>query len=136
MKIEVKYDMLSDSYYIDLPDADAVRIAAACQDQASESPDSETELVLVEAIQSYRMRYCVEVPKGKSAYALDSVTMHEATELSQLALEEQIISSRVIDKQEFHRICSEDNDYTGSWSKEYKEDAFITPWEPEESKED
>ena len=35
----------------------------------------ETEWVLVETMHSFRMRYMVEVPKGKSEYALDTVVM-------------------------------------------------------------
>ena len=43
----------------------------------------ETEWVLVECVSTFRMRYMVEVPKDKSEYALDTVTMNEAKEFSQ-----------------------------------------------------
>jgi hypothetical protein len=42
-----------------------------------------TEFVLVECVSTFRMRYVVEVPEGKSEYALDTVVMNEANEFSQ-----------------------------------------------------
>ena len=86
----------------------------------------ETELVLVECIQQYRMRYVVEVPVGKSEWALDTVTMEEATEFSQLDLGETIVSHRVVSKDDVLELCDEDNDYCSSWDTEKKFEVFVT----------
>lgn len=80
----------------------------------------EKELVLVECISTFRMRYVVEVPKGKKEWALDTVVMNEAEELSQEHLGEQIVSHRVIDEAEYIRIFNEDNDYLKSWDDKHK----------------
>ena len=86
----------------------------------------ETELVLVECIQQYRMRYVVEVPIGKSEWALDTVTMEEAVEFSQLNLGETIVSHRVVSNDEVVQLCDEDNDYCSSWDTEKKFEVFVT----------
>jgi hypothetical protein len=86
----------------------------------------EKELVLVEAISTFRMRYVVEVPKGKKEWALDTVTCNDAEELSQEHIGEQIVSHRVIDKDEYLRIFHEDNEYLNSWDEEFKLSRFIT----------
>ena len=78
--------------------------------------DTDMEWVLVEAVQSYRMRYLVEVPKGKKEWAEDTVVMQEAKEFSQLDIGESILSSRVISYDEALALCKEDNDYISSWS--------------------
>lgn len=91
----------------------------------------ETELVLVECISTFRMRYVVEVPKGKDEWALDTVTMHEANELSQEHLGETIVSHRVISEDEYFKVFNKDNDYLKSWTDEQKKE-FITRWRPEE----
>ena len=88
--------------------------------------DMETELVLVECIQTYRMRYMVEVPVGRAGWALDTVSCDEAKEFSQLSLGETIVSHRVVSKEEVLKICDEDNDYCHSWTDEQKFDAFVT----------
>lgn len=94
-------------------------------------PDNvETELVLVECISTYRMRYVVEVPKGKAEWALDTVTMEDAKEFSQRWLGETITSHRVIEHSEFIDLCKEDNDYLSHWAPEKMEDTFITRWVP------
>lgn len=80
----------------------------------------EKELVLVECVSTFRMRYVVEVPKGKKEWALDTVVMNEAEEMSQEHLGEQIVSHRVIDEKEFLRVFDEDNDYLRSWTPEQK----------------
>lgn len=71
----------------------------------------EKELVLVECINQFRIRYLVEVPKGKQEWALDTVTMNEAKEFSQEHLTETIISSRIISEQDALVLCKQDNDY-------------------------
>ena len=88
--------------------------------------DMETELVLVECIQTYRMRYVVEVPVGRAGWALDTVSCDEAKEFSQLSLGETIVSHRVVSKDEVLKICDEDNDYCHSWTDEQKFDVFVT----------
>lgn len=78
------------------------------------------ELVLVECVSTFRMRYVVEVPKGEKAWALDTVACQEAEEFSQEHLGEQIVSHRVIDNTEYLRIFNEDNDYLSKWTDEEK----------------
>lgn len=86
----------------------------------------ETELVLVETVSMFRMRYVVEVPKGKKEYAADTVVTGKDTdnieiaELSQHHIDEVITSTRVIDRQEYLRVFNEDNDYLQSWTDEQK----------------
>ena len=60
----------------------------------------ETEMVMVECVSMFRMRYVVEVPKGKSEWALDTVTCNEAKEFSQEHIGEDIVSHRVVSKEE------------------------------------
>ena len=88
--------------------------------------EKETELVLVECVSTFRMRYMVEVPKGKSEWALDTVTMNEAKEFSQEYIGENIVSYRVVDKNEALSICDVDNDYCSSWTKDQKIKTFFT----------
>ena len=82
--------------------------------------------VLVEAIMSYRMRYMVEAPATNPEYAMDDVTMEDAKEFSQLALQEVITSHRVMTEEEALALCDEDNDYTNGWTKDQKINAFFT----------
>ena len=51
-----------------------------------------TEWVLVEAIDTFRMRYVVEVPVGEHDKAIDKVRLHQAKEFSQEHLDELIVS--------------------------------------------
>jgi len=95
-----------------------------------------TQWVLVEAISTFRERYMVEVPigtddygKDKSEWALDTVTCEEAKEFSQEHLGEQIVSHRVVTKEEALALCDKDNDYTTAWNTELKMKNFFTPWE-------
>lgn len=80
----------------------------------------DTEWVMVEAISMFRMRYMVEVPKGKSEYALDTVVCKEAKEFSQEHLDEVIVSHRVVTMDEALEIFDKDNGYCKSWNKELK----------------
>lgn len=82
--------------------------------------------VMVDCIQSYRMRYLVEAPADHPEYALDTVTMNEAKEFSQEPLPEQIFSHRVVTEEEALRICDEDNSYCKSWDDEKKVEVFFT----------
>ena len=71
----------------------------------------EMDLVLVECVNQFRIRYLVEVPKGKQEWALDTVTMNEAKEFSQEHLGETIVSSRVISEENALELCKQDNAY-------------------------
>lgn len=83
--------------------------------------------VLVEAIMSYRMRYMVEAPASHPEYALDDVTMEDAKEFSQLALQEVITSHRIMGSTaEALVLCDLDNDYCSDWTDEQKINAFFT----------
>ena len=82
--------------------------------------------VMVEAIQSYRMRYMVEAPATNPEYAMDDVTCEDVKEFSQLALPEVITSHRVLSEDEALILCDIDNDYTNGWTKEQKINAFFT----------
>jgi hypothetical protein len=62
------------------------------------------------------MRYMVEVPEGKSEWALDTVTLEKAKEFSQFSLGEQIVSHRVIAEADAVKLCIEDNPYISSWN--------------------
>ena len=95
----------------------------------SKKASEETEWVLVECISTFRQRYMVEVPKGKTLWALDTVTMEEAKEFSQEHIGEQIISHRTVSKKEALALCDVDNDYGSEWDKETKMKNFFTTWE-------
>lgn len=86
----------------------------------------ETELVLVDCISTFRMRYVVEVPKGKSEWALDTVTCQEAKEFSQEHIGENIVSHRVVSKEEVIELCDQDNSYLKTWDDDKKLEAFVT----------
>jgi len=98
-----------------------------------------TQWVLVECISTFRERYMVEVPVGvdkygkdKTLWALDTVTMNEAKEFSQEHLGEQIVSHRVVTKEEALSLCDTDNAYVKSWDEETKINNFFTTWEEQE----
>lgn len=86
----------------------------------------ETEFVLVDCVSSFRMRYVVEVPKGKSEWALDTVTCQEAKEFSQEHIGEQIVSHRVVTKDEIIQISNVDNHYCKTWNDDQKFNTFVT----------
>lgn len=95
-----------------------------------------TQWVLVECVNTFRQRYMVEVPIGKDQYnkdksewALDTVAMDEAKEFSQQHLGEQIVSHRVVSKEEALTLCDIDNKYSVSWDEETKLKNFFTPWQ-------
>jgi hypothetical protein len=84
------------------------------------------QLVLVECISMFRQRYVVEVPAGKSEWALDTVVMQEAKEFSQEHIGENIVSHRVMSEEEVLALCDVDNDYAKRWSDDYKIKTFVT----------
>jgi len=94
----------------------------------------ETEWVLVECMSTFKIKYMVEVPKGKSEWALDTVVMQEAKEFSQEHIDESIFSHRIVSKKEALAMCDIDNDYTKSWSKDNKIETFFTTWKEQNEK--
>ena len=89
----------------------------------------ETEWVLVETVQTFRHRYMVEVPVGKSEWALDAVVCDDANEFSQKPLDETIVSHRVVSYDEALRMCDEDNVYVkNTWTNLKKREVFFTPY--------
>lgn len=93
----------------------------------------ETEWVLVECVSTFRERYMVEVPKGKELWALDTVSMEEAKEFSQEHLGEQIVSHRVVTKEEALALCDKDNGYCTSWEDDVKIKNFFTTWKEQKN---
>lgn len=85
-----------------------------------------TEWVLVEAVSIFRTRYMVQVPAGKSEWALDSVVCGDAKEFSQKHLDENIVSHRVISREEALQMCDIDNDYFKGWDECKKIEVFFT----------
>jgi hypothetical protein len=99
----------------------------------------ETQWVLVDTVSTFRVRYMVEVPAGidnygrnKKDWALDTVTMEEAKEFSQEHVGEQVISHRVVTREEAMQLCDEDNKYCNGWTTEQKIAAFFTTWEEQQ----
>lgn len=84
------------------------------------------EWVLVDTVSQFRMRYMIQVPVGKKEWALDTVTMSEGKEFSQVHIGETIVSHRVVTEAEALQICDEDNDYCKSWSDDKKIEVFFT----------
>jgi hypothetical protein len=80
------------------------------------------------------MRYVVEVPVGKSEWALDTVTCQEAVEVSQKHLDEVISSHRVLTEDEYMKLFDIDNDYLKGFTPERKRD-FITVINKDKDKE-
>ena len=100
----------------------------------------DTQWVLVECVSTFRERYMVEVPVGidkygkdKSLWALDTVSMNEAKEFSQEHIGEQIVSHRVVTKEEALALCDKDNDYGSSWDEKTKIKNFFTTWKEQEN---
>ena len=102
------------------------------------SKKPKTKIVLVDAIQMFRMRYAVEIPEdAPDEWALDTVVCNEAQEFSQESLGEHISSYRVIDQMEFLTQYRKDNDYiNGKYGKAWDDDTCfkngLTKWEPKE----
>lgn len=95
-----------------------------------------TQFVLVECVSTFRQRYMVEVPVGidqygkdKSEWALDTVAMEDAKEFSQEHIGEQIVSHRIVTKEEALALCDKDNEYGKDWDEETKMKNFFTLWQ-------
>lgn len=137
--LDVKYDQSTDDAYIELPDQLMKEAGWNLGDDIEWidnhngtwtmkkiEKSNDKEWVLVDCVQQYRTRYMCEVPKGKAEWALDTVTLKEAKEFSQLDIGETIVSHRVVTMQEALDICNEDNDYCNTWNDEQKVNAFFT----------
>lgn len=117
--VEIKESDGADTVFIELPKTIVNHLNLRAGDKlVCKSKDdgsialarsSDTELVLVETIQQFRIRYAVEVPKGCKDWALEAVTMQEADEFSSKDLGETIVTSRVICPAELQQLCYEDN---------------------------
>jgi hypothetical protein len=95
-----------------------------------------TQFVLVECVSTFRQRYMVEVPVGidqygkdKSEWALDTVAMEDAKEFSQEHIGEQIVSHRIVTREEALGLCDKDNEYGKDWDEETKMKNFFTLWQ-------
>jgi hypothetical protein len=88
----------------------------------------ETEWVLVETLSQFKSSYMVEVTKGKTDWAFDTVVMGQAQEFSQehLLPTDIIINHRVMTKQEALDLCAERNEVP-EWSDETKIRNYFTP---------
>lgn len=99
--------------------------------EASEATNKPRKYVLVEAVQMHRMRYVVELLEEEpTEWALDTVTMQEAKELSQEDLGETIISHRVLagGLAEAIQIARDDTpDVAGQWDDALVIKNHITP---------
>ena len=82
--------------------------------------EQETELVLVETMSTFKHTYVVRVPKGKAEWALDSVVMQEAEEMSQEHITESIFSHRTITKEEYLKEFDTRNVYLKEWDEKQK----------------
>ena len=92
--------------------------------------------VLVTAISTHRMRYCIPLDELQKLneeqpvdpkWALDCVVMNEIEEFSQDHLGEQIVDYDVLTEEEILEQFDKDNDYLVSWTTE-KKISFIRDW--------
>jgi bifunctional DNA-binding transcriptional regulator/antitoxin component of YhaV-PrlF toxin-antitoxin module len=93
------------------------------------SKKPKTKIVMVEAVQSFRIRYAVEIPEdAPEEWALDTVVCNDAQEFSQESLGEQIVSSRVISQIEFLTEYRKDHSYSNSWDDDTCFKNGLTEW--------
>ena len=98
--------------------------------------------VVVTAVSTHRMRYCVPVSKLQELntdtditnntlkqieWAKDSVTMEEVKEFSQHWLGEKIVDTFILDEERVLQLFDRDNDYLSDWDKE-KKVKYIHNW--------
>ena len=98
-----------------------------------------TKYVIVTAISSHRMRYCipvdelqelnVEVPvEGREIeWAEDCVTCNEVVEFSQKHIGETIIDSEILTEEQMLEKFDADNDYLKDWTRE-KKIQYVRDW--------
>jgi hypothetical protein len=142
--LPVKYNEKTDEYYIEFNDEILAASGFRIGDNINWNPQDDgsyileksekKEWVLVECISQFRERYMVEVPAGKTEWALDTVTMEEAKEFSQKFLGETIVSHRVVTEEEALRLCDIDNEYFKERGAENKIHTFFTQQEEYDKK--
>lgn len=142
--LPVKYNEETDEYYIEFNDEILAASGFRIGDNINWNPQDDgsyilekskkKEWVLVECVSQFRERYMVEVPAGKTEWALDTVTMEEAKEFSQKFLGETIVSHRVVTEEEALRLCDIDNEYCKEWGAEKKIHTFFTKQEEYDKK--
>jgi hypothetical protein len=88
----------------------------------------DTEWVLVDAISQYHVRYLVEVPKGKTDYALDTVACEDAKEFSQEWLGETTVTHRVITEQEGLDLFRSEEPLFENWDDDTIKKNHFTFW--------
>lgn len=88
--------------------------------------------VIVTAISTHRMRYCIPVDElqklntdvaiegHECEWAEDCITCNEAEEFSQVHLGEQIVDSEIVSEEEMLNRFDKDNDYLKDWTQEKK----------------
>jgi hypothetical protein len=98
-----------------------------------------TKYVIVTAISSYRMRYCIpvdelqklntEVPvEGHEIeWANDCVTCNEIKEFSQKHVGESIIDTEILTEEQMLEKFDTDNDYLAGWTRE-KKIQYVRNW--------
>lgn len=91
-----------------------------------------TKYVIVTAISSYRMRYCIPVDELQKLntmmpvegheieWAEDCVTCNEVEEFSQKYIGESIIDAEIVDEEQMLAKFDTDNDYLTGWTCEKK----------------
>lgn len=134
--LDVKQDDESGDTFIELPDDLMIKAGWNVGDDIEwiDNKDGswtmkkkeDKEWVLVETVQMFRHCYMCEVPKGKTEWALDTVTMEEAKEFSQQHLGETIVSYRTLTMKEALELCDQDNDYARKWNDDHKIKTFFT----------
>ncbi len=99
-----------------------------------------TQWVLVEAVSMFRIQYMVEVPVGiddyghdKVDWALDTVTMEEAKEFSQSHVAENIVSHRVVTKDEALALFRKQNPEFSGWTDDLIIKNHFTTWKEQEN---
>jgi hypothetical protein len=136
--LPVHYNKDKDEYFIELGEEVIKQVGWAPGDTLDWKDNKDgsftlqkkdTEWVLVEAVSTFRQRYMVEVPVGKTEWALDTVSMEEAKEFSQEWLGETIVSHRVISKEDALELYVKDNSYAKEWNEENKIKNGFTSWE-------
>jgi len=139
--VPVQYNKDTDEYFIEFSDNMLKQVGWAAGDTLNWKDNEDgsftlqkkdTEWVFVECVSIFRQRYMVEVPAGKTDWALDTVAMEEAKEFSQKWLGETIISHRVISKEDAIKMCDKDNEYVKGWDEEHKVRNFFTTWEEQQ----
>ena len=95
--------------------------------------------VIVTAISTHRMRYCIPVDElqklntdvpvegNECQWAEDCVVCEEVDEFSQMHLGEQIVDSEIVSEEEMLKRFDRDNDYLKGWTQE-KKLAWVRDW--------